>query len=96
MTKTKTKVIKNDVYDQARDAKVAFTHCFGTENAATRLVMKELARFCRADSSTFHPDPRVHALLEGRRETFLRIKDFVELPVEELVKKYGGLPNGIQ
>ena len=52
------------------------------------VVLNDLAEFCRAGKSTFHPDARVHALLEGRREVFLRIKDFLTLPAADIVKKY--------
>lgn len=37
-----------------------FANAFGEETLA------DLARFCRAGASTFDPDPRVHALLEGQ------------------------------
>ena len=36
-------------------------------------VLADLAKFCRATESTFHPDPRAHAAAEGRREVWLRI-----------------------
>ena len=39
------------------------------------VVLKDLARFCRAHESTFHADPRAHAVAEGRREVWLRIAD---------------------
>jgi len=90
-----TKAEKDLLRNQARDMKLAFTYVFGEENPANRTVMLELSRFCRGKGSTFHPDARVHALLEGRREVFLRIKDFVDLTVDELVEKYTGGNNGI-
>ncbi len=42
-------------------------------------VLADLARFCRANESTYHSDPRAHALLEGRREVFLRICEFLKI-----------------
>lgn len=49
-------------------------------------VLLDLAKFCRANDTTFHLDPRVHAALEGRREVFLRIVHHLKLPSEELYK----------
>lgn len=52
-------------------------------------VLADLARFCRAGESTFHPDARVHAVLEGRREVWLRIQKYLRLSaadVDRLVK----------
>ena len=48
-------------------------------------IDNDLRRFCRADQSTFHPDPRVHSVLEGRREVWLRIEQFSKLPTEEII-----------
>ena len=47
-------------------------------------VLADLARFCRATQSTFHTDPRVAAMLDGRREVFLRIQQHLRLTDEEL------------
>lgn len=51
-------------------------------------VLNDLARFCRDGKSTYDPDPRTHALLEGRREVLLRIKDHLNLTEEDLVTLY--------
>lgn len=53
-------------------------------------VLVDLARFCRANESTFDPDPRVHALAEGRREAWLRIQEHLNLSPDELWKLYDG------
>ena len=55
-------------------------------------VLKDLARFCRAHESTFHPDPRAHALAEGRREVWLRIEHHLKLSPDELWSLYSGRP----
>lgn len=47
-------------------------------------VLADLAKFCRANDTTFHADPRVHAALEGRREVFLRIARHLNLGDEQL------------
>lgn len=56
------------------------------------IVLKDLARFCRAHHSTFHKDPRVHAMLEGRREVWLRIQHHLRLSPDELWELHSGLP----
>lgn len=52
-------------------------------------VLQDLAKFCRANESTFLPDSRAHAVLEGRREVWLRIQNHLNLSTEELWQKYG-------
>lgn len=48
------------------------------------VVLKDLSAFCRATTSTFHPDPRAAAQLDGRREVFLRIQEHLQLTDEQL------------
>ena len=51
-----------------------------------KLVMEDLARFCRANASTFEqsdPNGRVSAFREGRREVYLRIMQMAALKPEE-------------
>lgn len=52
------------------------------------LILADLARFCRAEESCFHQDPRVHAVLEGRREVWLRIQEHLKLSPEELEARH--------
>lgn len=52
------------------------------------VVLEDLRRFCRGNETTFDPDARVHALLTGRQETFLRIEDYRTLSLDQLVEKY--------
>lgn len=47
-------------------------------------VLVDLARFCRANTSCFHVDPRAHAVAEGRREVWLRIQNHLKLTEEQL------------
>lgn len=51
-------------------------------------VLADLATFCKANEPCFHPDPRVHALMEGRREVWLRIEQHLKLNPEQLLKVY--------
>jgi len=53
------------------------------------LVLADLAKFCRANNSTFHADPRVAANLDGRREVFIRIQRHLNLSDEQLWRLVG-------
>lgn len=55
-----------------------------TNGVDAKVVLKDLAQFCRADQTTFNADPRVHALIEGRREVWLRIQKYLNLSSDEL------------
>ena len=52
-------------------------------------VLEDLKIFCRDGVSTFHQDARKHAVAEGRREVFLRIRDHLELSSQKLWEIYG-------
>lgn len=69
--------------------KVAYQQTFNKESVAVKAVIKDLAKFCRADTTTFHENERMHALLEGRREVFLRIQQHINLTVDELLQIMG-------
>jgi hypothetical protein len=53
-----------------------------------QMVLENLAVFCRANESCFHADPRIHAVLEGRREVYLRIREHLDLTTEQLFEFY--------
>lgn len=67
-----------------RDRSIAYQITFNKESRHANAVLKDLARFCRAADTTFHTDPRVHAILEGRREVWLRIQNHLNLTPEEI------------
>lgn len=62
----------------------AYVNVFNLDSDQVAIILEDLAKFCRAHSSTFHPDPRVHAALEGRREVWLRIQQHLQLDDETL------------
>jgi len=51
-------------------------------------VLTDLARFCRADESTFHADARIEGVMQGRREVWLRIQKHMHMTPDELVKYF--------
>lgn len=68
---------------------MAYIQVFNPENIYTKDVLKDLARFCRAHETAFSPDPRIHAVLEGRREVWLRIEKHLKLDSETFWALYG-------
>lgn len=83
----------NDLYQKAkdfiRDRQTAYRFVFKSDDKAVEMVLKDLAKFCRANKTCFHSDPRIHANLEGRREVFLRIVEHLNLTPDEYWDKYG-------
>lgn len=63
-----------------------FTGPFGEE------VLADLAKFCRANETTFHVDARAHAVAEGRREVFLRIQRQLNLTDQQLWALHSTVP----
>jgi hypothetical protein len=79
--------IFDKVKDLLRSRKLAYSRTFG-EGVDVQIVLQDLAKFCHADKTAFHPDPRVHAVLEGRREVWLRIQKYLNLTPDQLWEIY--------
>ena len=82
-----------DVVKKAKQFLFARQQAYQTVFAGDRVaedVLKDLRALCRADESCFHPDARVHAVNEGRREVIIRIGHHVNLSPEELWQLYQG------
>lgn len=78
-------------FEFLRFRKRDYQNTFATPAGARVLV--DLAKFCRADDSCFHEDPRLHAVLEGRREVWLRIQKHLNLTPDALYGIYAGNPS---
>lgn len=76
------KEIKQFLTTRKRNYQVAFGGASGDA------VLRDLARFCRADETTFHIDARTSSLLEGRREVWLRIMKHLNLTPDEMVRYF--------
>ena len=74
--------------DYLRNRQQAYTDYF--DSPGGKVLLADLMKFCRANESTFHPDPRVSANLDGRREVWLRIQQHLQLDVTSLLKLYSG------
>lgn len=66
--------------------RTAYVNTFG--NPMGQEVLADLARFCRANETTFHPDARIHAVATGRHEVWLRIVKHLNLTDEQLFDLY--------
>ncbi len=66
------------------DRRLAYQKVFDSKNGDVHIVLTDLARFCRAHDSTFQKDERLHAVLEGRREVWLRIMENLKLNEDEI------------
>jgi hypothetical protein len=77
----------NKALDFLRVRRMAYVKTF--QGPLADEVLKDLAKFCRAHESTFNPDGRAHALMEGRREVWLRIQNHLQLTDEQLWERYG-------
>ena len=77
-----------DAYDRVRYRRQNYGVTFNS--VAGQNVLMDLAEFCRANTSCFHADPRLHALAEGRREVWLRIANHINLKEHELFTLLSG------
>lgn len=50
------------------------------------IVLNDFANFCRKKRSTADANPHVAARLDGRREVVLRIDEYLELTLEQLIE----------
>lgn len=75
--------------DFFRSRKTSYELVFKKEDQAVDDVLRDLAKFCRANKTCFHENERIHSNLEGRREVFLRIMEHLNLTPDEYWDKYG-------
>ena len=68
---------------------LSYQRVFLHKGLDTDRVLLDLAKFCRARESTFHPDHSVSDRLDGRREVWLRIMHHLKLSEEQLWALYG-------
>ena len=83
------------LFDPIRDfiSRRRNAYCKTFQGPLGQEVLCDLARFCRASESTFHPDPRLHAVAEGRREVWLRIARHLQMTDEQLWALHGAEPS---
>lgn len=74
--------------DFLRGRQKSYQRTFNPANRDANAVLVDLAQFCRAHESTFHPDDRAAARLDGRREVWLRMQHHLQLSDEALWRLY--------
>jgi hypothetical protein len=81
-------VLTSEALQEYADRKRAFNSAFAMGPHGPR-VTELLGVFCRSRVTT-HMDgfPDLSLVLEGRRQVFLLIQDYLELTPEQLVRKY--------
>ena len=88
MTFSTVKAAAHELFLRLMHRRGAYRSCFNSTPG--KMVLKDLARFCHAHDSTFDEDPRVHAMLEGRREVWLRIQLHLQLDDDTLWEMFSG------
>lgn len=74
-----------------RNRQMSYQLTFQINQPANVSVLMDLAIYCRACESCVVPgDPVKTAVLEGRREVWLRIQQHLNLTPEQLFAIYGG------
>lgn len=76
-----------EVWEQAKNLLFSKKRAYETvfnDGVDAKVVLKDLAKFCRANETTFHENERAQALLEGRREVWLRIQKYLQTTPDEL------------
>lgn len=68
--------------------KRSYQFTFQENNVYAQAVLADLAKFCRANKTTFHKDDRASAVLQGRHEVWLRIQNYLNLSPDELWELY--------
>jgi len=76
------------VKDLLTRRRAAYRRVFKKDNQSTEIVLKDLAKFCRAHESTVHKKEHITFVLEGRREVFTRIQQQLNLSDEDIWKLY--------
>ena len=68
---------------------LSYQRVFLKKGVDTDKVLSDLAKFCRANTSTYQADPRLSDVLIGRREVWLRIQHHLQLSDDQLWALYG-------
>lgn len=88
MAKQITEAQAAELFHATEELQRAYQITFSGESG--KMVRDDLNRFCRMNAPCWSEEQRHHARLEGRREVGLRVQDYVELPVEELLQRRVG------
>ena len=81
---------REELVDKARGFLFRRQQAYRTtfQGPVANIVLKDMAKFCRAHESTANPDPHIAARLDGRRELWLRVQHHLNLTQEQLWALY--------
>lgn len=74
--------------------KKSYQSMFGKKGMMGEPAMKDLANFCHAFKTTAVPNHDLSMVLQGRREVWLHICEYLELEPEELAVLRGAVAAG--
>lgn len=57
-----------------------------TDSEFSAKVFKDLENYCGVHRSNFETEPTKHAFREGRRDVYLRIREFLDLDEKEFLE----------
>jgi hypothetical protein len=70
--------------------KIAYQNVFNNDNVFLQTVLEDLSKFCRANKTCVVPgSDQATYVSEGRREVWLRIRDFLDQDIDQLYETYG-------
>lgn len=63
------------------------------DNEAGKIVLADLRIYCHATKTAFSSDPLEMARIEGRREVFMRVMDFLKVDYDTIYNQIEEIPN---
>jgi hypothetical protein len=83
-------LIEENLRTVLRERQGAYFRLFGGAGSVgdARIVLDDLARFCRAFETPYNPDARLTDIAIGRGEVFRRILEYALLSNDELFHRY--------
>lgn len=78
------------VIDLLRNRGRAYRVIFNPQLGEAKIVLKDLATFCRARETVYHESEKMTYVLIGRQEVFRRIEQHLKLEPDDLYKLFDG------
>jgi hypothetical protein len=85
----------SDIVAFVGNRQYAYATVFGNRvkrSGEQKVVLADLAKFCRANASTWDDDAAKRDVLIGRREVWLRIQEHLNLTPTEMAELYALIP----
>lgn len=94
MLAARGKALMKEWLEKLRIALGARRHAYRTtfKGPYADVVLKDIARFCRAHETTLNANEKLQDAFEGRRQVWLRIQEHLQLTPDQLWELYSGRP----